>query len=156
MKTADPPGLFALDSMMVAEGSAMTTTKAQPSVMVPWKVLAWALQTVLTMLIGVLGWNVAKLDNTIGAMRSDVKDNNNSIVSNDKRITAVEANRFTAADGLKMQSELVRMWQELANYPTRDEVPSPLFLEKVNAISSAVDKLSERILALEREPRKDN
>ena len=54
------------------------------------------------------------------------------------RITAIEANKFTATDG----SEI---WQALAVRPTFDEVPPLWFREEVQRLHDAVEDLRAEI-----------
>ena len=81
------------------------------------KMLDWLVRIMVVVLVPLLMW----ISGTMIAM--------------DKRITVIEANRFTSADG-------ARVWEELYKRPTFDQVPPVWFQE-------FVERLDERLTALE-------
>ena len=54
------------------------------------------------------------------------------------RVTTIEANRFTAQDGM-------RIWQELERRPIRDEIPPDWFRDQVNSIDQRLQQLEREI-----------
>ncbi len=64
-----------------------------------------------------------------------------TIQSIDKRVTTIEANRFTSNDGFRTQEEITRLWKELAGYPKREEVPPPLFRAQVERLEARLGNM---------------
>lgn len=78
----------------------------------------------------------------------------------DKRVTAIEANRFDAGDwaeaqkcwsenAIKTQEELHRLWRELSKYPLKTELPNQLIEEKLDALQDRIRGAEESIRILE-------
>ena len=108
------------------------------------RVLTWTVNLLTTILLAVVAFIGRDITKAI-----DRLEDRQTMQS--ERLTAIEANRFTAADGVAMQKELSRLWQELANYPTRAEVPPPLFKQQVDGLTNRLDRMEDRLLRLEQE-----
>lgn len=104
----------------------------------------WILRLVQVVLVPLLVYGIAKLD-----------DLAKSVQQNREAIVAIQNNRFTTQDGLKMQQEMARMWAEIAVLPK--EVPPKWFLDRVDKMEAASDarisKLEESINQLRDEVR---
>ena len=62
---------------------------------------------------------------------------NETIQSIDRRVVAIESNRFTSADGMAI-------WQALADKANKDDVPPTWFLADFDDLKSRVDALEGR------------
>ena len=65
-------------------------------------------------------------------------------VDNSKRISVIEGNRFTAADGLDIWKEIGKIKEILAQMPK--EVPPKWFLDRFNVLEQKVDKIQEDLI----------
>jgi hypothetical protein len=78
-----------------------------------WKILEIAVLALLAINTGLTGWTL------------------NKVVNLSERITAIEANRFTAKDGLEL-------WKEMAKKAYSDDVPPPEVLRRLDALERQI------------------
>ena len=64
------------------------------------------------------------------------------LASLDRRVVAIESNRWTSADAAKQQKEIADLWKELAQIPK--ETPS-WFIDRVTKLEERVEKLNEKL-----------
>jgi len=75
------------------------------------------------------------------------------ITDNEKKIGAVQANRFTSFEGKEMMSEISAVWKEIAHIKGQvagipKETPPAWFLERVNKLEDSVKELSGSVLQM--------
>jgi len=72
---------------------------------------------------------------------------NESVTANSTAIAQINASRFTADDGLEVWKEIGKIRTEMGRLPT--EVPAKWFIERVDKLEMAIDRLGTRIHSLE-------
>jgi hypothetical protein len=68
-------------------------------------------------------------------------------LSNTSRLGAIEANRFTADDGLAVWQAIANIQAEIASHPT--EVPPAWFVARVDRIDRKLDEIERRLDGIE-------
>ena len=123
-----------------------------------WKVLGWALDLLVLVVIGVLAWEAQQLyhiQSKLGEYSSfqarcivslnNLQDNQKEIVKElteiNKWRSATDASRFTIIDGIEVTKELAALKEYVAKIPL--QYPSWL-LVKVEDNTEAINKLRDR------------
>ena len=69
-------------------------------------------------------------------------------LSNTTRLAAIEANRFTADDGLAVWQEIADIREDMARMPT--EVPPAWFIQRVDRIDDEIQRIHDRLDAIDK------
>lgn len=101
---------------MASNGSGIANGKA----IEVWKVLEIVILVLLSISVGLSGWNLSKT------------------VDLGERIAAIEANRFTAKDGLEV-------WRELGKKADSDNVPPPEVIRRLDSLERQLEKVNGKL-----------
>ena len=96
-----------------------------------WRMLDIVLAIVLTSGMGVLGYQQQVL------------------MAHGEQLAAIAASRFDSSDGLEVWKEIAALRQDIAVLPR--EVPPKWFVEKVDKLELALEKISAKLSELDRE-----
>lgn len=103
-------------------------TDQQPSTLA-WRIVDTVIALLLTVALALGAWQAR------------------TTISHGQQLAGIEANRFTAGDGLDVWKEISSIRTEIATLPR--EVPPNWFLQRVDRIETRLDAIDGRLIVIE-------
>jgi ubiquinone biosynthesis protein UbiJ len=94
-----------------------------------WRVLDVVMGLLLTVVTGLVGWNLKMT------------------VAHGQIIASIQGNRFTSEHGLEVWREIARIREQLAMMPR--EVPPKWFIEDVKELKNTINSIDNRLRRIE-------
>ena len=87
----------------------------------PWRIAGYLMNLIAVSALALTGYNLREVTN------------------NDKRLTAIESNRFTSAHGLEIWKAIAELKLQIAMVP--NSLPPPWFVHRVDKLETRMEKL---------------